>query len=426
MLFHIHAYGATQINKKRQGCVILANHQSNIDPFVINIPLKRPIQYLVSDSNMRSAISRTLFWLLGGIPKTKSMNDFQAIRKARAVVRAGGMVGIFPEGLCSWDGDTIDAIESTAKLIKLLRVPVYHAHVHGSYFALPRWAHGVRCGAVRVAFQPLFTSQDIHSLPTDQLHARTQRALRSSAQALQQTYRYRYPQGRRAEHCEQFLFICPRCTQTSTLVSRRNTILCTACGALADLDPYYRLQSPSSERIEHRAATARPAAVAEHPAAVAEHREPPFPDLSQWNKWQQKWWRARLQAGSHAGLQAGSHAPPPPLLPEERVAVRTGYRQRALLLRGVFGLSLDAAGILTYRAIDARAKKTMRTSAADSTRFTETHSNIQEIEGCNVQNGEILEYYYRGTLYHVTIDSQHRNAYKWMLSVQFLKAAEVR
>ena len=111
----VRAHGAEEVNGDRQGCIMLANHQSNIDPFVINFALKRQIQYLVSDSNMRSAPARGFFWMVGAIPKTKSMRDINAIRKSLDTVRAGGIVGVFPEGVCSWDGDTVNIIESTAK-----------------------------------------------------------------------------------------------------------------------------------------------------------------------------------------------------------------------------------------------------------------------------------------------------------------------
>ena len=413
----VRAHGAEEVNGDRRGCIMLANHQSNIDPFVINFALKRQIQYLVSDSNMRSAPARGFFWMVGAIPKTKSMRDINAIRKSLDTVRAGGIVGVFPEGVCSWDGDTVNIIESTAKLIKLLRAPVYVARVHGTYFILPRWSRGARRGEADIAYRLLFTPQQIAALTVDEIHDATRRAVHASAQELQRADARRYRGNRRAEWCERFLFLCPLCAEVGTLVSDGDAIRCAACGPLATLDEYYALRWVAEITPQSPATT-------------------PFAHLAQWNAWQREYWKERLkraakrigrsnrngEAGTdlHAaaapnavGNTADPHATAnSPLLPSERAIVKTGYRQQPLTTLGMFDMWLSADGILHYRSA---ARRRM-----DAPAPSPQPVNVTAIEGCNVQNKEILEYYHDGTLYHVKIDTQRRNAYKWMLTIQYL------
>lgn len=413
--FRVHFYGAQKVNADKRGCILLANHQSNIDPFLLNSPLNRQVQSFVSDSNMRSPIGKTIFWFFGGIAKAKFMQDFQSMRKAVSVVRGGGVVGIFPEGLASWDGDSLEIIDATAKLIKFLRVPVYSAHICGSYFTLPRWGNsGVRGGRVDITYQSLLTPQQIKQLTVQQIYKEIDQAITVRTQKWQQDRHHAYRGKRRAEYVERFLFLCPHCKQVGTLASHGAQISCAACGPLADIDPYYALQPPPT---------------AQSPIV-------PFADLAAWNAWQQQYWRAHVhQQAKAAGndhppsgkvAAPATAAPASPdhgslLLPEEQATVKIGHRQKPLRPSGLFGVSLTASGAILYRAIDDRARQNTPNSSETAVNDdTAIHPALQ-IEGCTVQNGELLEYYRSGTLYQMAICNPRRNAYKWMMTLRYLR-----
>ena len=357
--------------------MLVANHQSNIDPFLINVRLNRQIHYLVSDSNMRRPLTRTLFAFFGSIPKTKMLPDYAAIKRALAIVKKGGIVGIFPEGQATWNGATTTPLPETAKLLKFFGVTLFMAEIHGSYHAMPRWGRGVRRGPIDITYHTVYTPDEIARSDIAHIGARLQGLFAHNEYELQQKQRHRYLSERRAEYCESFLFICPVCHATQTLYSRGNAILCTTCGPLTTLNQE-GLCAHSSPRV-------------------------PFKTLHQWDQWQRNYWRERLHEVRDTF----------PLLVDTPVRVTTGFRSQKVHQLGEITMELFPQSIVTSRIPQSTARATDRETPA--------HFAIHEIAASNVQNGEKLEFYYRGALYSFDILHKNRNAYKWHLSISLMQ-----
>ena len=81
--------------------VLVANHRSDQDPFLILSSVRRPINFLAASYLWNIPGSRQLMQMLGGIPVSKHRSDIKrAFDKAVACLKAGQGVGVFPEG---WD-----------------------------------------------------------------------------------------------------------------------------------------------------------------------------------------------------------------------------------------------------------------------------------------------------------------------------------
>ena len=75
---------------------------------------------------------RWLLKLVGTIPKAKVIPDIETVNDIVQVVRRQkGIIGLFPEGAQSWNGSTLPLVPSTAKLLKLLKVPVVQVLIRG-------------------------------------------------------------------------------------------------------------------------------------------------------------------------------------------------------------------------------------------------------------------------------------------------------
>jgi len=86
--------------------LVIGNHANFWDGALVNLFIKDPICFLVSDEYFRKPL---LGWLLnidGSIPKKKFLADFTAIKEALKAKEAGRIIGIFPEGKRNWDGST--------------------------------------------------------------------------------------------------------------------------------------------------------------------------------------------------------------------------------------------------------------------------------------------------------------------------------
>ncbi|NMA96463.1 MAG: 1-acyl-sn-glycerol-3-phosphate acyltransferase, partial [Clostridiales bacterium] len=104
--------------------IILGNHVNNWDPFFVNEFVDEPISFIAANSLFFNPILKALLNYIGIIPKSKEKRDIRAIRQILRAKRHERIIGIFPEGNVTWDGSYEKIDDSTAKLIKLLKIPV--------------------------------------------------------------------------------------------------------------------------------------------------------------------------------------------------------------------------------------------------------------------------------------------------------------
>jgi 1-acyl-sn-glycerol-3-phosphate acyltransferase len=120
--------------------IVIGNHASFLDPFLISARCRRPVRWLVSQEFYAK---RQLRWLLswfGTIPVGGGRSMVRSYRRIAEVVSGGGLVGIFPEGGITRDGELKPFRDGAAVIAFRLGVPVVPLHIHGTYEALPRYA----------------------------------------------------------------------------------------------------------------------------------------------------------------------------------------------------------------------------------------------------------------------------------------------
>ena len=84
--------------------IIAANHLSHIDPAFIMTATPRPVTYLSKQEHFDGRLRRALFSRMGVIPVNRDAGGSDALAEVEAILRGGGVVGIFPEGTRSRDG----------------------------------------------------------------------------------------------------------------------------------------------------------------------------------------------------------------------------------------------------------------------------------------------------------------------------------
>ena len=115
--------------------IIVANHTHNADPALINAIMARPVIFLTKRELLTggSAISRWLVRNYGVIPVSRGRPDRDALKMASRVLSDGGIIGMFPEGTRSHDGEMIEASRGTAYLAVTSGVPVLPIGIEGLY-----------------------------------------------------------------------------------------------------------------------------------------------------------------------------------------------------------------------------------------------------------------------------------------------------
>jgi len=153
------AYGVERIPASG-GALLLANHSSFIDPLLIGLPLKRPISYLARD---------TLFpipfvgWMLRHtyvMPLNRQGGSSAAIRETLRRMEQGFLVGLFPEGTRSADGQLGPFRPGFAALVRRTDLPIIPVGIAGANRALGRGSWFLRPRRVCVVFgEPLSPSE---------------------------------------------------------------------------------------------------------------------------------------------------------------------------------------------------------------------------------------------------------------------------
>ncbi len=141
-----------EIARRRAGAWILAsNHISHFDPPLEGVAVRRKIDWMSMVELFRNPISAAWLRAIDGFPVDRSTLDRQAVRAALTRLRAGHVVGMFPEGGIR-DGAR-SALEGAplrsgvAGLAQMTGVPVIPCAIMGSdrIYNLPRlWRPGRR------------------------------------------------------------------------------------------------------------------------------------------------------------------------------------------------------------------------------------------------------------------------------------------
>jgi 1-acyl-sn-glycerol-3-phosphate acyltransferase len=119
------------------GALLVCNHLSHLDVFVIGVPLLRPLNY-VARSTLFLPVLGFLIRSVGGFAIQREGMGAQGLKETLRRVRAGGIVSLFPEGTRSPDGELAPLKSGIAVLAARTRVPIIPAAVAGTFEAWPR------------------------------------------------------------------------------------------------------------------------------------------------------------------------------------------------------------------------------------------------------------------------------------------------
>lgn len=134
--------------------ILIANHQSYLDPILLQAVMRRPIHTMSKSTQFSDPITGPIVKALKGFPVRRFQVDPQAVRLALRILAQGEGVGIYIEGERTWDGRLQPPRLGTIRLLLKAGVPVIPCGISGTYDIWPRWDRRLRRGTVRIRVGP--------------------------------------------------------------------------------------------------------------------------------------------------------------------------------------------------------------------------------------------------------------------------------
>lgn len=154
LVYRVDVSGLEHVPEKGPA-VIVCNHITYMDALVIGARVRRPVRFVMHKFIFEIPVLGTVFRLAKAIPIVSAKKNPEALAAAMDQVarelEAGRLVGIFPEGHLTPDGDMHQFREGIERIVERTSVPVVPMALQGlwgSFFS--------NCGGAPMAHRPRF------------------------------------------------------------------------------------------------------------------------------------------------------------------------------------------------------------------------------------------------------------------------------
>ena len=231
------------IIKKDEPIIVISNHQTDIDPVLVNLSFSRLLQPLATDNLFKKGF--THFWLtkFGAIPKKKGSIDIKSTILIMKAIKEKNSVIIFPEGNRTYAEFQYKMTDALPRLLKGLKTTVVLFNLHGGNGTRPRFAHRPRRGRFYGEIKKVLTYDEYKDMTNDELLQLIKDNIRVYDSESGQLFKSK----KRAEYLERMLFVCPECQSSQTLYSKKELVICKKCGFKAEFTEDLRIKPLDSQ-----------------------------------------------------------------------------------------------------------------------------------------------------------------------------------
>jgi 1-acyl-sn-glycerol-3-phosphate acyltransferase len=146
------------------GAVIVANHCSYLDPPVMcAVSASRIVRFMARDTLFSSRFAKWYFNGVRVIALDRTRGDLGALKRAIATLKEGKVIGLFPEGTRSRDGQMHEAKGGIGFLIAKGDVPVVPLYITGTFQAFPKGSSKFRPSRVTARIGKPITPEEIRA-----------------------------------------------------------------------------------------------------------------------------------------------------------------------------------------------------------------------------------------------------------------------
>ncbi len=249
--YNVHVKSNIDLKNVKEPFIMISNHASRLDYMFTGIPmLPKRMNFVAGYNEFFRSHLQGVFKILRVIPKKNFTADIYTIKEIKRVVKAGGNIMIFPEGMSSIGGSNQPVALGTGKLIKHLGIPVYSCVIKGAYLTSPKYELTDRYGHIDVEINKLFESDEISTLNVEEIETIINKKIHHDDYEwnLQEGHIYK-TKADIAKNLHDLLFYCPKCHSQFNMIGEQNKIYCTKCGNGATIDNTYKMTPFNEECV---------------------------------------------------------------------------------------------------------------------------------------------------------------------------------
>lgn len=240
-------YSWKRYKPKSKNYLVLTNHNTNYDFFLIGLSFRRHMYYVASEHILRLGLASWFIRNLADpIPRKKGSDSSETVNRILERLHAGENVCMMVEGNRSFNGTTGWISPNNVPLIRKSGAGLITYVIHGGYFVNPRWSTKQRKGRMWGEVVNEYTPEMLASMSDEEIIQALRSDIYVNAYDDQAEKMYTYKNRNPAEDLETALFICPECHSMADMKSSGNRFYCAKCGSSQTFNYYGYFENGSS------------------------------------------------------------------------------------------------------------------------------------------------------------------------------------
>ena len=241
--YNVHYKFNINVKKLKGPYIVVSNHASRLDYIYSGLAFyPQKLNFVAGYNEFFRSHLQGVFKLLRVIPKRNFTSDIHTVKEVLRIIKDGGKIMLYPEGMSSISGGNQPCAIGSGKLIKHCKVPVYMTKIKGGYLTNTKYCLDERIGRVDVEVDQLFTVEDINNMSAEEIQEKLDLAIKHNDYDWNKIEKVKFKsKGRIAHNIHHLLYWCPKCGMELTMKGHDDVIECTHCHNKATINEYYDL-----------------------------------------------------------------------------------------------------------------------------------------------------------------------------------------
>jgi len=236
-------------NYRHRQFILIGNHASRADYIYASLAVGAdiPLNFVLGRNEFYRSHLHGIVNLVNAIPKKNFVADMLTMKGVASVLKDGGNMCFFPEGMSSVSGAQQPVALGTGKLLKHYGLPVLCIKIHGGYLTNVKYCLKERPGKVEVELFELFTAEQLKNLSADQIQKKIDETLYNDDYEWNKQAKAKYDcEGKPEYHIHQLLYKCPVCGAEFQMIGENGAISCKNCGLSVEINEKYEFTLPKN------------------------------------------------------------------------------------------------------------------------------------------------------------------------------------